>query len=81
MQASNSLNLAIDCYQCIVSPGYIELVITKILLYFADLHGLELKKAHKQAVKEEKREKRKNKVPKHVKKRKEKMAHHRRGGH
>lgn len=61
--------------------GYIELVITKIFLYFADPHGLELKKAHKQAVKEEKREKRKNKVPKHVKKRKEKMTHHKRGGH
>lgn len=54
------------------------MLITKILLYFADP---ELKKAHKQAVKEEKREKRKNKVPKHIKKRKEKMAHQKRGGH
>ena len=34
----------------------------------------ELKKAHKQAVKDDKRERRKNKVPKHVKKRKEKMG-------
>ena len=33
----------------------------------------QVKKAHKLAVKEEKREKRKNKVPKHVKKRKEKI--------
>ena len=33
----------------------------------------ELKKAHKQAVKDDKRERRKNKAPKHVKKRKEKM--------
>ena len=57
------------------------MVITKVPLYFADPHGLELKKAHKQAVKEEKREKRKNKVPKRVKKRKEKMAHQKRGGH
>jgi RIO kinase 1 len=32
-----------------------------------------LKKAHKKAVKEENRERRKNKVPKHVKKRKEKV--------
>ncbi|CAI8010610.1 Serine/threonine-protein kinase RIO1 [Geodia barretti] len=34
---------------------------------------LELKRAHKASVKEEKREKRKTKVPKHVKKRKEKL--------
>ena len=33
----------------------------------------ELKRAHKAAVREEKREIRKNKVPKHVKKRKEKL--------
>lgn len=32
-----------------------------------------MKKAHKQAVKEENREKRKHKVPKHIKKRKEKL--------
>lgn len=36
--------------------------------------GIELKKTHKQAVKEEKREKRKHKVPKHIKRRKEKVA-------
>ena len=34
----------------------------------------ELKKAHKQAVKDDKRERRKNKAPKHVKKWKEKMG-------
>ena len=34
----------------------------------------ELRKAHQRAVKEEKREKRKNKMPKHVKKRKEKIS-------
>ena len=39
----------------------------------------EMKKAHKQAVKEEKREKRKNKTPKHVKKRKEKVIKQRHG--
>lgn len=39
----------------------------------------ELKKAHKQAVKEEKREKRKNKIPKHMKKRKEKVIKQRHG--
>lgn len=38
-----------------------------------DPDQLELKKAHKAAVKEEKREKRKNKIPKHIKKRKEKV--------
>ena len=38
-----------------------------------------LKKAHKQAVKEEKREKRKNKIPKHVKRRKEKVIKQRHG--
>ncbi len=35
---------------------------------------VELKKAHKQQVKEENREKRKSKVPKHIKKKKEKMG-------
>lgn len=39
----------------------------------------ELKKAHKQAVKEDKRERRKNKIPKHVKKRKEKQGRQKRG--
>ena len=38
-----------------------------------DPHRLELKRAHKTAVKEENRERRKNKIPKHVKKRKEKL--------
>ena len=37
-------------------------------------HKLDEKRAHKLAVKEERRERRKNKVPKHVKKRKEKVA-------
>ena len=40
--------------------------------------SIELKKTHKQAVKEEKREKRKQKVPKHIKRRKEKVAVQRR---
>lgn len=43
------------------------------LILFPDDRAAEMKRAHKQAVKEEKREKRKNKVPKHVKKRKEKV--------
>ena len=38
-----------------------------------DPHELELKRAHKTSVKEEKREKRKTKIPKHTKKRKEKV--------
>ena len=40
----------------------------------ADKDKLDEKRAHKLAVKEERRERRKNKVPKHVKKRKEKVA-------
>ena len=44
-----------------------------------DPHHLELKRAHKTAVKEEKREKRKTKVPKHIKKRKEKLWKQRHG--
>ena len=42
-----------------------------VLLLFLDMKRE--RKAHKLAVKEEKREKRKNKVPKHMKKRKEKI--------
>ena len=44
-----------------------------------DPEMVDLKKAHKQAVKEEKREKRKSKIPKHVKKRKEKVIKQRHG--
>ena len=46
---------------------------------FIDPEMAELKKAHKQAVKEEKRERRKNKIPKHMKKRKEKVIKQRHG--
>ena len=48
--------------------------------YFADPQSSELKKTHKQAVREERREKRKNKVPKHVKKRKDKVWKQKHGG-
>ena len=41
----------------------------------SDEKAAELKKAHKQAVKEDKRERRKNKVPKHMKKRLQKTKH------
>ena len=44
-----------------------------MIFLLVDPDQLELKKAHKTAVKEEKREKRKNKIPKHIKKRKEKV--------
>ena len=43
------------------------------VLSLPDPQQLELKRVHKTSVKEEKREKRKAKVPKHVKKRKEKL--------
>ena len=42
-------------------------------MHILDPQQVELKRAHKTAVKEEKRERRKSKVPKHIKKRKEKL--------
>ena len=50
-----------------------------VLYLYIDPEMVDLKKAHKQAVKEQKREKRKNKIPKHVKKRKEKVIKQRHG--
>lgn len=43
-------------------------------IFKGDPAAVAAKKAHKHAVKEEQREKRKNKVPKHVKKRREKLG-------
>ncbi len=51
----------------------LTIIIITVHLY-PDEEKLQQKRAHKQAVKEEKREARKNKVPKHAKKRKEKFS-------
>ena len=59
-----------------VSVIHLHSVLTQshVSCFFSiDPHELELKKAHKTSVKDEKREKRKTKIPKHIKKRKEKV--------
>ena len=57
-----------ECIECFDLENMIN------LFFCADQEKTEQKKAHKQAVKEEKREKRRTKVPKHAKKRKDKVA-------